>query len=122
MIKTYGLAMCKHCGQMFVKYNWAEKYCCFLCAEQGRKQSGIRRQSRYLATEHGRGKHLIRLKTHYRMRAEQPTVCECCGVVGKLHFHHFVYKDEFITIGKWLCPKCHSAEHRGMNHVTALDV
>ena len=37
--------------------------------------------------------------------------CEHCGAYGRLHFHHFIYSDECITIGKWLCPKCHKAEH-----------
>ena len=122
MIKTYGLATCNHCGQMFIKYNWAEKYCCFHCAELGKKQSGINRQHRYLATEHGRTKHLIRLKSYYRMRAEQPTVCECCGKIGKLHFHHVIYADEYLTVGRWLCPKCHKQQHMRIEDVTTLDV
>ena len=109
--KTYGLTTCNHCGAMFVKYQKNEKYCCFQCAELGRKDGLKARQDKYLANEQNRAKHLIRLKTHYRMRAEQPTVCEQCGTRGRLHFHHFIYSDECITIGKWLCPKCHKAEH-----------
>lgn len=114
--KTFGLTTCKHCGEMFQKYSRNEKYCCFQCAECGRKNGLKARQNKYLANEQNRTKHLIRLKTHYRMRAEQPTVCEQCGTRGRLHFHHIQYADEYITVGHWLCPKCHSQQHKGKIH------
>lgn len=42
-------------------------------------------------------------------RVERPDICEVCGIVARVHGHHEDYTKPLEV--RWLCPKCHKAEH-----------
>ena len=46
-------------------------------------------------------------------RATKPSVCSRCGGGGRIHGHHHDYTKPLDVA--WLCPKCHTAEHKRIN-------
>ncbi len=41
----------------------------------------------------------------------KPTICEHCKLPGKIHGHHWSYKEENWLNVIWLCSGCHGREH-----------
>jgi hypothetical protein len=94
---------------------------CFECISAKRKASTTRRRSVKPSAEH---KEKARQILHHEVRVGRivkPETCERCDRPGKpgpagLHGHHADYSRPLDV--EWLCPRCHSAEHRRLNFVT----
>ncbi len=62
-------------------------------------------KNRYKTRTHDKIKHAI-----IKNKIVRPQNCEHCNASTKLHGHHHDYNKPLDVI--WLCPSCHSAEHR----------
>jgi len=50
-----------------------------------------------------------------KKRISKPLLCEHCNKKGQLHGHHHDYAKPLDVT--WLCPICHSAEHKRLNEL-----
>ena len=49
---------------------------------------------------------------------QREAVCETCGRIGNMHYHHKDYSKPEKR--KWLCHKCHMAEHAKIRHTQTV--
>lgn len=98
--------------------NWVtkERQRCRLKAEKYR-QSGVVFKTSNVVKHAWRKRNRVKSRAHCAAvravrngKIERKTICEKCGVEGKLHKHHPDYSQPLKV--EWICPKCHGLEHR----------
>lgn len=127
---------CKDCHKAKVRENRSEKIEYYRAYDAKRFKSDHRvkdRHRRYQSTVAGkasmktardkfkaqnpekRAAHVILGNAVRDGRAIKPDKCQSCGAGGRIHGHHHDYTRPLDVM--WLCPKCHTEEHKRMKNM-----